>query len=84
MQAAVDKYVIPLKDVTIKDVAIVGGKSASLGEMISQMSTQGIVVPCGFAVTAMAYREFIESNDAIDNLPFQTYANFFFLMIKYD
>ena len=66
MQATINKYVISLKDVTIKDVAIVGGKSASLGEMISQMSKQGIVVPGGFAVTAMAYREFIESNGLAD------------------
>ena len=62
------KNVIWLKDVTIKDIALVGGKSASLGEMISQMSKQGIVVPSGFAVTANAYREFTESNGITDDV----------------
>ena len=46
-------------DTTINDVAIVGGKNASLGEMYRELAVQGIQVPNGFAVTADAYREFL-------------------------
>ena len=46
-------------DTTINDVAIVGGKNASLGEMYRELAGQGIQVPNGFAVTADAYREFL-------------------------
>lgn len=45
------------------DVAIVGGKNASLGEMIRNMKKKGIRVPEGFATTSEAYREFVKSND---------------------
>ncbi|PRX10046.1 UNVERIFIED_ORG: phosphoenolpyruvate synthase [Martelella mediterranea] len=44
------------------DVAVVGGKNASLGEMISTLGAKGIRVPQGFATTADAYRGFIEAN----------------------
>ena len=47
----------------IGDIASVGGKNASLGEMIRQLHSQGIRVPGGFAVTAEAYRAFLDSND---------------------
>ena len=46
-------------DLGMNDVATVGGKNASLGEMISNLSNLGIHVPDGFATTAEAYREFI-------------------------
>ncbi|WP_299018459.1 phosphoenolpyruvate synthase [uncultured Photobacterium sp.] len=49
-------------DLTIKDVAIVGGKNASLGEMISQLTPVGIQVPIGFATSAQLYRDFITQN----------------------
>ncbi|MGB2011503.1 MAG: phosphoenolpyruvate synthase [Akkermansiaceae bacterium] len=55
--------VIGLESVSLGDLALVGGKTASLGEMISQMAGLGIPVPGGFAVTAEAYRGFIEAND---------------------
>ena len=45
------------------DVALVGGKNASLGEMYSKLSAAGIRVPNGFSITSDAYRYFIESND---------------------
>ena len=45
----------------IKDIPIVGGKNASLGEMISELTSKGVNVPTGFATTAYAYRYFIES-----------------------
>ena len=44
-------------------VSIVGGKNASLGEMISKLRVSGIKVPEGFATTAAAYREFLQAND---------------------
>ena len=48
-------------EVGITDIPLVGGKNASLGEMIQQLTPQGVNVPTGFATTAYAYRYFIES-----------------------
>ena len=48
----------------IADVPLVGGKNASLGEMVSALSTQGIRVPNGFAITAEAYRHTLDQADA--------------------
>ncbi|ARV62502.1 phosphoenolpyruvate synthase [Nostocales cyanobacterium HT-58-2] len=48
-------------EVGITDIPIVGGKNASLGEMIQQLTPKGINVPIGFATTAYAYRYFIQS-----------------------
>ena len=48
-------------EVGIADIPLVGGKNASLGEMIQQLTPQGVNVPTGFATTAYAYRYFIES-----------------------
>ncbi len=50
-------------ELSMKDVPIVGGKNASLGEMISQLSTAGIRVPDGFATTADAFRDFLSVGD---------------------
>ena len=47
------------RDVTIADIPLVGGKNASLGEMVRELSGRGVRVPDGFAVTAEAYRHFI-------------------------
>lgn len=49
------------EEVGIKDVALVGGKNASLGETIAELQPDGINVPGGFAITAFAYRYFLES-----------------------
>lgn len=46
----------------MNDVEIVGGKNASLGEMICNLSSLGVTVPGGFATTAAAYRQFLTSN----------------------
>lgn len=54
-----DAYVIPLERLGMKDVAIVGGKNASLGEMIGALTRLGVQVPGGFATTARAYRELL-------------------------
>ncbi|MEG3986152.1 phosphoenolpyruvate synthase [Microcoleus sp. S28C3] len=48
-------------EVGIADISLVGGKNASLGEMIQQLTPKGVRVPNGFATTAHAYRYFIES-----------------------
>ena len=51
--------VIPFDRLRMTDLAQVGGKNASLGEMISQLAGAGINVPGGFATTAFAFREFL-------------------------
>jgi pyruvate,water dikinase len=55
-------YVRWLADLRSADVGQVGGKNASLGEMIGHLRAAGIRVPDGFATTARAYREFLEAN----------------------
>ncbi|MGC9048858.1 MAG: phosphoenolpyruvate synthase [Patescibacteria group bacterium] len=54
------KFVIPFKNLSIKDVPQVGGKNASLGEMFNQLTKKGIRIPDGFATTAEAYWYFLE------------------------
>lgn len=68
-------YVIWFQDLSKNDVEKVGGKNASLGEMISNLGDAGVSVPGGFATTAHAYREFLEQSglnnkihDALDKL----------------
>ncbi|HEX6019563.1 MAG TPA: phosphoenolpyruvate synthase [Burkholderiaceae bacterium] len=51
--------VVPLEQLRMTDVEVVGGKNASLGEMISQLAASGVRVPGGFATTAHAFREFL-------------------------
>lgn len=53
-------FVLPFRQVGITDIPLVGGKNASLGEMLQQLTPQGINVPDGFATTAYAYRYFVE------------------------
>lgn len=57
------RLVIPLAELSRDDVAVVGGKNSSLGEMISNLGAKGIRVPSGFATTADAYRAFVHAND---------------------
>jgi pyruvate,water dikinase len=52
------------EELTIEDVPLVGGKNASLGEMYQQLTPQGILIPNGFATTALAYREMLSQADA--------------------
>ncbi|WP_341732024.1 phosphoenolpyruvate synthase [Microcoleus sp. EPA2] len=62
LQISKDKALILWFDeVGIADIPLVGGKNASLGEMIQQLTPKGVNVPNGFATTAYAYRYFIES-----------------------
>ncbi|GAB1544136.1 hypothetical protein NUACC21_68120 [Scytonema sp. NUACC21] len=53
-------FVLPLNKVGIANISLVGGKNASLGEMIHQLRRKGVKVPNGFATTAYAYRFFIQ------------------------
>lgn len=59
---AVVKHIIDLAQLGMRDLEQVGGKNASLGEMISQLSSVGVTVPGGFATTAESFREFISQN----------------------
>ncbi|MGB4674138.1 MAG: phosphoenolpyruvate synthase [Azovibrio sp.] len=70
-----DNYVIPFERLRMSDVDQVGGKNASLGEMISQLADSGVRVPGGFATTAHAYRVFLAQSgldkkiaDALEHL----------------
>jgi len=61
-------HVAWLKDLRLADLQQVGGKNASLGEMIGGLSSAGIRVPGGFATTALAYREFLAANRLEDRI----------------
>ncbi|MCX6074808.1 MAG: pyruvate, water dikinase [Campylobacterales bacterium] len=56
------RYIRQLDSLRLNDIALVGGKNASLGEMIGSLKSLGVNVPQGFAVTADGYRLFIEYN----------------------
>ena len=56
------KYIRLFDELGIDDVPLVGGKNASLGEMYRNLSETGVKVPNGFAITADAYRYFLEAN----------------------
>ncbi len=58
-----NKYIRSLQNVKMSDIDIVGGKNASLGELLNGLSDAGIRVPGGFATTADAYREFLATDD---------------------
>jgi pyruvate, water dikinase len=60
------EYVVGLERLGMDDLEVVGGKNASLGEMIRHLSELGIRVPGGFATTAAAYREFLGQNGLDD------------------
>ena len=59
--------VVPFENLRMSDVEVVGGKNASLGEMISQLP-QGVRVPTGFATTAHAFREFLKHEGLDDRI----------------
>ncbi len=62
------RLVIPFQQLRMTDVAEVGGKNASLGEMIGQLSATGVRVPGGFATTADAYRVFLAHDGLADRI----------------
>ncbi|MBT9527939.1 MAG: phosphoenolpyruvate synthase [Rhizobacter sp.] len=60
--------VVPFEHLRMTDVESVGGKNASLGEMISQLAASGVRVPGGFATTAHAFRRFLAHNGLADKI----------------
>jgi pyruvate,water dikinase len=63
-----EPYIIELDKLGMQDIEIVGGKNASLGEMISNLSSLGIAVPGGFATTATAYRDFLKGSGLFERI----------------
>ncbi|WP_439400093.1 phosphoenolpyruvate synthase (plasmid) [Bradyrhizobium sp. PMVTL-01] len=61
-------YIRPFLEIGLADVNLVGGKTASLGELYSALASQGIVVPNGFAITTDAYREALSRDNVADEL----------------
>ena len=61
-------HCIFFKKIGIKDISLVGGKNASLGEMYRHLTKKGVRIPNGFAITAYAYRYFIEKNGLVDDI----------------
>jgi len=61
---AMPNYVRWFNEIRLEDVPLVGGKNASLGELYSVLSSEGIRVPNGFAVTAQSYRDALTAADA--------------------
>ncbi|MFZ1851780.1 MAG: phosphoenolpyruvate synthase [Nitrosomonas sp.] len=62
------QYIAWFDQLTMNDVAQVGGKNASLGEMISHLAKAGVNVPTGFATTTDAYREFLNGNGLTERI----------------
>ena len=56
------QYTVDLNKVSMDDLPLVGGKNASLGEMIQNLKSVGIRIPDGFAITSEAYWEFLRYN----------------------
>jgi pyruvate,water dikinase len=62
------EYVVSLDKLCMEDVGRVGGKNASLGEMLQNLAPLGVAVPSGFATTADAYREFLAHDGLQDKI----------------
>ncbi len=62
------EYVIPLDQLSMQDVPKVGGKNASLGQMVQNLAPLGVRVPGGFATTADAYRQFLAQDGLADRI----------------
>lgn len=62
------KQVKNFSELQLKDIALVGGKNASLGELFSQLTTKGVKVPDGFAVTSEGYWDFLHKNNLVPQL----------------
>lgn len=58
-----NQYVKPFRELGMHDVGVVGGKNASLGEMISNLAGAGVSVPDGYATTAQAFWDFLDHNN---------------------
>jgi len=64
MTVTTPRYIRWFSDVGVDHVSLVGGKNASLGEMVRELAPHGVRVPNGFAVTAQAYRHVLDQADA--------------------
>lgn len=62
------KFIKLFEEIGINDVPLVGGKNASLGEMIKNLASKGVLIPSGFAITAQAYWHHIKSNGLEDKI----------------
>jgi pyruvate,water dikinase len=62
------KYIRWFEEIKIGDIPVVGGKNASLGEMYSELRSQGVKIPNGFAITAEAYWHVLQSAGILDDL----------------
>ncbi|MCC8360688.1 phosphoenolpyruvate synthase [Salinimicrobium sediminilitoris] len=58
-----DKYIRKFREIGMKDVPLVGGKNASLGEMFTDLASHGVRIPDGFATTAEAFRSYLKENE---------------------
>ncbi len=61
-------FILWFDEIDMDDVALVGGKNASLGEMVKELKERDIRVPDGFAITAQAYRHVLDSAGAVDKI----------------
>jgi pyruvate, water dikinase len=68
MMEAVPDYILSLEQVSMANVPEVGGKNASLGEMIGSLSVLGVKVPGGFATTAAAFHDTLEANGLTERI----------------
>lgn len=75
-------YIKIFSETGIADLALVGGKNASLGELISRLSAKGLKVPDGFAVTSLSFEEFLSHNllhqplqELLEKLDKKSYSN---------
>jgi len=68
MNKKTTKYILWFKEISAKDVLLVGGKNASLGEMIGALSQKGISIPDGFAVSTKGYWHFLRENKLDERL----------------
>jgi len=59
------KYIKPFEEIYLSDVPLVGGKNASLGQMINELSNKNIRVPNGFAITVDAYWYYLQCNNLV-------------------
>ena len=64
-----NKFIKKFSEISINDIESVGGKNASLGEMINNLSSLGINVPDGFATTSYAFQEFLIANELDKKIP---------------
>ncbi|MFZ2969705.1 MAG: phosphoenolpyruvate synthase [Minisyncoccia bacterium] len=68
MENRKQKNILWFKEVTNKDVGLVGGKNASLGEMYQKLTKKNVNIPNGFALTAHAYRQFMKESGLMDRI----------------